>query len=159
MSELLDHHEEEIDRAMMRLALRQAALAAEEGDVPVGAVLVDGSAQVLCVGQNRRERDCDPTAHAEIVVLREAAQHLRTWNLGHTTLYVTLEPCAMCAGAMVAARVGRLVYGAPDKKSGAVDSLFGIGRDTRLNHRFGVTARVLEQDCAQQLARFFATLR
>jgi tRNA(adenine34) deaminase len=150
---------EEADHTMMRLALEQAALAAQAGDVPVGAVLVDGSGNVLGLGGNRREQDCDPTAHAEMVVLRSAARSLGTWHLGQTTLYVTLEPCAMCAGAMVAARVARLVYGAPDRKAGAVDSLFGIGRDPRLNHRFTVTAGVLEHECADQLARFFACLR
>jgi len=151
--------DDEADRAMMRLALEQAAVAAAVGDVPVGAVLVDGSANVLGLGCNRREQDSDPTAHAEVVALRSAARRLGTWNLGQTTLYVTLEPCAMCAGAMVAARVARLVYGAPDKKAGAVDSLFGIGRDPRLNHRFTVTAGVLAAECADQLARFFASLR
>jgi tRNA(Arg) A34 adenosine deaminase TadA/aspartate/methionine/tyrosine aminotransferase len=142
----------------MALALEEARLAEARGDVPVGAVaVVDGV--VVAVGHNRREQDGDPTAHAEIVCLREAARRRRHWRLGGLTLYVTLEPCPMCAGALVLARVDRVVFGCRDPKGGACETLFRIGRDERLNHRFEVVGGVLEAECASQLKAFFAARR
>ena len=141
----------------MRLALGQARLAAEHGDVPIGAVVLDPAGQVLAVAGNRREVDSDPTAHAEILALREAARALRSWRLVDCTLVVTLEPCTMCAGALVLARVGRLVFGAYDPKAGAVASVFDVVRDPRLNHRVDVRGGILEADCGALLSDFFAT--
>ena len=141
----------------MRLALGQARLAAEHGDVPIGAVVLDPASQVLAVAGNRREVDSDPTAHAEILALREAARALRSWRLVDCTLVVTLEPCTMCAGALVLARVGRLVFGAYDPKAGAVASVFDVVRDPRLNHRVDVRGGILEADCGALLSDFFAT--
>lgn len=143
----------------MRLALERADAAAAVGDVPVGAVLVTADGVLVSTGENRREVDADPTAHAEIVALRAAAATRGSWRLGGTTLYVTLEPCVMCAGAMLHARIARLVYGCRDDKAGAVDSLFTLGRDPRLNHRFEVVCGVLDAECAARLKRFFAERR
>ncbi len=142
----------------MKLALQEAAKAARLGEVPIGAVLVkDGS--VLAVDHNRREQLGDATAHAEILVIRKAGQLLGGWRLAGTTLYVTLEPCPMCAGALVQARVARLVYGAADPKGGAAGTLYDIVRDERLNHRLLVTPGVLEDECASQLRDFFRRRR
>lgn len=149
----------DVDRALMLEALAEADAAAAVGDVPVGAVVVDAGGVIVGRGRNRRELDQDPTAHAEVDALRAAARLLGHWRLEGATVYVTLEPCPMCAGALVNARVARLVYGCPDPKAGAVDTLFSIGRDLRLNHRFLVTAGVLADDCAAQLRAFFARLR
>lgn len=143
----------------MRVALEEADRAAQHGDVPIGCVIVDGDGQELARGENRRELDQDPTAHAEIVALRAAAERVGHWRIENATLYVTLEPCPMCAGALVNARVPRVVYGAADPKAGAVDTLFGIGRDARLNHRFEVSGGVLADECAERLRAFFAKLR
>ncbi len=146
------------DERYMELALRQAVRAAEKGDVPIGAVLVlEG--EVLAEDHNRREERNDPTAHAEILVLQQAARIVNSWRLIDTVLYVTLEPCPMCAGALVQARVKRLVYGAADPKAGAVDSMFGIPGDPRLNHRVEVTRGVLEKECAVLLQDFFRSRR
>jgi tRNA(adenine34) deaminase len=147
-----DHH-------WMRIALAEADLAAAKGEVPVGCVLVDAANREVARGHNVRETLADPTAHAEMVVLREAAARILGWRLEQMTAYVTLEPCAMCAGALVQARVGRLVYACKDPKGGAVDTMFGIGRDERLNHRFAVTAGVLSEESAARLRHFFAELR
>lgn len=147
------------DAAWMRVALAEADRAAEHGDVPIGCVIVDASGKQLALGRNRRELDQDPTAHAELVALRAAAERVGHWRIEGATLYVTLEPCPMCAGALVNARIPRLVYGATDPKAGAVRSLFSIGSDARLNHRFEVTEGVLASDCAERLQRFFAVLR
>ena len=147
------------DERWMRIALEEADVAASKGEVPVGAVIVSATGELLATGHNLRETDEDPTAHAEIVAIRLAAQKLGTWRLEDTTLYVTLEPCVMCAGAMVNARVGRLVYGAADPKAGACTTLFTIGTDTRLNHRFPIVSGVLAEECADRLRRFFAALR
>ncbi len=142
----------------MRLALAAAKHAASRGDVPVGAVaLHDGV--VLGVAGNARERDRDPTAHAELLALREAARQAKRWRLEEVTLVVTLEPCPMCAGALVAARVGRLVYGATDPKAGAVGSLYNLCADPRLNHEVEVRAGVLADECAAVLQEFFAARR
>lgn len=143
----------------MREALIEARLAVEVGDVPVGAVVADASGRVIARGHNRRELDGDPTAHAEVVALRAAAAATGSWRLDGTTLVVTLEPCAMCAGALVLARVERLVYGAVDPKAGAVGSLWDIVRDRRLNHRPEVIAGVLADETAAVLRDFFDTQR
>jgi len=146
------------DLAAMRLALAEADAATAHGDVPVGAVaLVDG--RVVAAGHNERERRGDPTAHAELLVLRAAAEHLGSWRLDPVTLVVTLEPCPMCAGALVAGRVGRLVFGAADPKAGACGSLYNLCVDPRLNHELAVTAGVLAAECAEQLTAFFAGRR
>jgi tRNA(adenine34) deaminase len=142
----------------MRLALAQARLAGPD-DVPVGAVVLDESGAVITRARNRREADRDPTAHAEIVAIRQAAQSLGSWRLTGLTLVVTLEPCTMCAGAVTAARLARLVYGAQDPRAGAVGSLWDVLRDTRLNHRPEVIGGVLAQDCGAVLRDFFATRR
>jgi tRNA(adenine34) deaminase len=147
------------DERWMRIALTEARLAAEHGDVPVGAVVVGPDGAELSRGQNLREREGDPTAHAELVAIRAAARVTGHWRLESATLFVTLEPCAMCAGALVNARVARVVYGAPDPKAGAVSSLFEIGRDARLNHRFDVESGVLAEASAELLRAFFAALR
>jgi tRNA(adenine34) deaminase len=147
-----------VDDEFMRVAIAEAAAAAAAGDVPIGAVVVRGGA-VVGRGRNRREVDADPTAHAEIVAMREAARAGGEWRLVGATVYATLEPCPMCAGALVNARVARVVYGCPDPKAGAVDTLFAIGRDARLNHRFDVTSGVLAAEAAAQLRAFFAARR
>jgi len=148
----------ESDIQFMQEALAEARAAAEAGEVPIGAVLVrDG--KVLARSGNRTIRDCDPTAHAEMVVVREAARLLGNYRLADTTLYVTIEPCSMCAGAIIQARVPRLVYGADDPKGGAVRSCFEILSHARLNHQVGVTSGVLAADCASILQSFFAERR
>ena len=137
----------------MGYALARAAAAAARGDVPVGAVVVrDGV--VVGVGENRREVEADPTGHAEIVALRDACRSAGRWRIDGATLYVTLEPCPMCAGAIVNARVGRLVYGAADPKAGAVRSLYNICDDPRLNHRLAITPGVLAGECGAVLSAF-----
>ncbi|WP_081639801.1 tRNA adenosine(34) deaminase TadA [Actinomadura flavalba] len=143
----------------MRAALAQARTAFAEGEVPVGAIVVDAAGTVVGAGRNDRERTGDPTGHAEIVALRAAAAALGTWRLSGCTLVVTLEPCTMCAGASVQARVDRIVYGAVDAKAGAVGSLWDVVRDRRLNHRPEVAAEVLPDECAALLIEFFATRR
>ncbi|HKH54043.1 MAG TPA: tRNA adenosine(34) deaminase TadA [Propionibacteriaceae bacterium] len=143
--------------AAMRLALAEAQGAAQHDDVPVGAVLLDPFDAIVAAAGNERERAQDPTAHAELLVLRRAAQTLGTWRLTDHTLVVTLEPCTMCAGALVLARVSRLVFGAYDPKAGAVASLWDVVRDPRLNHRVDVRGGVLEADCGALLRAFFAT--
>jgi tRNA(adenine34) deaminase len=139
-------------------ALAEAALAADGGDVPVGCVLVKDGV-VLARGHNHRQRLQDPVAHAEVLAIREAAQKLGSFRLIDVTAYVTLEPCPMCAGALVNARVSRVVYGCDDPKAGALRSLYTIGSDPRLNHRFEVIPGVLGERCAEQLSGFFAALR
>ncbi|OMI88238.1 tRNA-specific adenosine deaminase [Streptomyces sp. M1013] len=143
-------------RAAMRLALVEAGRAAEGGDVPVGAVVLapDGRT-VLSAGHNEREATGDPTAHAEVLAIRRAAVELGEWRLSGCTLVVTLEPCTMCAGALVQSRVDRVVYGARDDKAGAVGSLWDVVRDRRLNHRPEVIEGVLADDCARPLTDFF----
>lgn len=140
----------------MRVALAEASLAAGHGDVPIGAVVVSGPGnEIVGRGHNRREVDGDPTAHAEVLALRAAAATAGSWHLDGATLVVTLEPCAMCAGALVLARVDRVVFGAVDPKAGAVGSLWDIPRDRRLNHRPEVIAGVLADECSDQLRAFF----
>jgi tRNA(adenine34) deaminase len=143
----------------MQIAIDEARIAAERGEVPVGCVLVDAEDRPLSRAHNLRETLQDPTGHAEMIALRWAAMDRESWRLDGVTAYVTLEPCPMCAGALVNARVSRVVYGCDDPKAGAVKTFFGIGLDPRLNHRFEVTAGVRGEECAQLLKTFFARLR
>jgi tRNA(adenine34) deaminase len=149
----------ERDLEFMRLALEEADRATLHGDVPIGCVVVSAQGQVLARDHNRREELGDPTAHAEVLAVRQAATLIGHWRLEGATVYSTLEPCPMCAGALVVSRIARLVYGARDLKAGAVDTLFEIGRDTRLNHRFAIAAGVLAEESASRLGAFFAKLR
>jgi len=146
----------------MRLALDQVAGApagVADADVPVGAVILDEAGAVVGAGRNRREADRDPTAHAEIVAIRQAAQARQRWRLDGCTLFVTLEPCTMCAGAVTAARLDRLVFGAADPREGAAGSLWDVLRDRRLPHRVEVVGGVLADECAELLRAFFEGLR
>lgn len=143
----------------MRRALAEASAALASGDVPIGAVVLDGAGTVLGTGHNVRERDGDPTGHAEVVALRAAAEARGEWRLSGCTLVVTLEPCTMCAGAAVLSRVDRVVFGAYDDKAGAVGSLWDVVRDRRLNHRPEVLAGVLAEESAALLESFFAAQR
>ena len=142
----------------MRLALDEARAAYAQGDVPVGAVIVAGG-ELLARGRNERVGRADPTAHAEVLALREAAAQRGSWRLGGATLYVTLEPCPMCAGALVAARVARLVYGPQDERAGAALSLYNIPQDPRLNHEVEITTGVLEEESRALLRGFFQSKR
>ena len=146
------------DEGWMQLALAQAQLAAALDEVPVGAVAV-WQGQVIGAGYNRKESDQDPTAHAEIMALKHAAAFRNNWRLIGVTLYCTLEPCPMCAGAMIQARLGRLVYGAKDTRFGADGSVVSILRDQPFNHQFAITTGVLEEDAAALLQTFFQKLR
>ena len=146
------------DARFMQLALREAARALDEDEVPVGCVIV-ANGDIIARAHNQRETLRDPTAHAEMIALTQAAEALDSWRLEAATIYVTLEPCPMCAGALVNARVSRLVYGCADPKAGAVRSLYRIVDDTRLNHRVAVTTGVLREACAERLRQFFAQLR
>ncbi len=146
------------DEYFMRLALAEAEKAVELGETPVGAVLIVGD-EMVASAHNMRESWQDPTAHAELIVLREAATKLGRWRLSDATLYVTLEPCLMCAGAMVLARISRLVYGCRDARAGALGSVYDVVRDSRLNHVFRITPGVLEAGCREMLQRFFEKLR
>jgi tRNA(adenine34) deaminase len=139
----------------MTRALELAEEAGNAGDVPVGAVIVSANGQMLAEAQNRRERDHDPTAHAEVLALRAAGQTLQSWHLNDCTLYVTLEPCPMCAGALVLARLGLLVYGADDLKAGAVRSVLNVPDSVASNHRLPVLGGILESACRQQLQDWF----
>ncbi|MBX6168546.1 MAG: nucleoside deaminase [Thermobispora bispora] len=143
----------------MRLALAEAVRAGERGEVPVGAVVLGPDGTVLAAAGNDREASGDPTAHAEVLALRAAARALGTWRLSGCTLVVTLEPCTMCAGAAVLARVDRVVYGAADEKAGAAGSLWDVLRDRRLNHRPEVVLGVLAEECGAVLRSFFAGRR
>ncbi|MDE0032691.1 MAG: tRNA adenosine(34) deaminase TadA [Deltaproteobacteria bacterium] len=155
---MTDEAPDKEDAAFMAQALAEAEAARGEGEVPVGAVVVCGG-QVIGRGHNRREALADPTSHAEISAIREAVGTRPSWRLDDCTLYVTLEPCVMCAGAIVQARVRRVVFGCLDPKGGAVRSLYRICDDPRLNHRVEVTEGVLAERCGEILKRFFATLR
>ncbi len=145
------------DERRLRRALELADDAARDGEVPVGAVLVSG--ELVLEAKNEKERRRDPTAHAEMLVLREAAQRLDAWRLSEATLYVTKEPCVMCAGAIIAARIKRLVYGARDPKGGADGGAFDLLRSPKTNHRLDVSAGLLEEKAAAQLQRFFREKR
>ncbi len=146
------------DRHWMRLALAEAEQALISGDVPIGAIAVRADA-IIGRGRNRREADNDPTAHAEIIAIRAAAAALGSWRLDDVTLYCTLEPCAMCAGAMVLARLPRLVYAATDPKAGAAGSIFDLTRHHRLNHHIHVERGLLADEAAEQIRAFFRRLR
>jgi len=148
----------EIDSSFMQLAIEEARGAAAAGEVPIGALIVhDG--KILARSGNRTIRDCDPTAHAEIIVIREAARLLENYRMAGTTLYVTLEPCSMCAGGIIQARIPRLVYGADDPKGGAVRSSFEILTNSSLNHQVEVVPGILARDCTTLLQSFFAARR
>ena len=146
------------DELFMRLALREAERATAHGDVPVGAVLVAGG-EVIGAGHNERELRQDPTAHAELLALREGARHLGSWRLLESVLYVTLEPCAMCAGAIVLGRVARVVYGTPDPKAGAAGSVLDVLGEPQLNHRPEVAGGLLADESAALLREFFGSRR
>jgi tRNA(adenine34) deaminase len=148
----------ENDEHFMRMAIDQAFIAEENGDVPIGCVIVH-QGRVIAKGYNQREQLHDPTAHAEIVALTQASEYIGNWRLERCTIYVTLEPCPMCAGALVLGRLDRLVYGTDDPKTGAVRSLYNIVQDPRLNHRLDVTSGVLQEDCQKQLQDFFKRRR
>ncbi len=143
---------------LMRLAIEQAKIAEENGDVPIGAVIVYQE-QIIGKAYNQRQQLQDPTAHAEIIALTQAAAFMENWHLNGCTMYVTLEPCPMCAGALVLSRMDRLCYGCSDPKSGACGSLYNIVQDQRLNHRVEVTSGVMEEQCRQQLQEFFGRRR
>ena len=146
------------DEQFMRVAIEAAKIAEENGDVPIGAVIVYKN-QIIGKAYNQREQLADPTAHAEIIALTQAAAALENWHLNGCTMYVTLEPCPMCAGALVLSRMDRLVYGCDDPKAGACGSLYNIVTDGRLNHRLEVTSGVLQEQCREQLQEFFAQRR
>jgi tRNA(adenine34) deaminase len=146
------------DEHFMQLAIEQAGIAEENGDVPIGAVIVHNG-QIIGKAYNQREQLQDPTAHAEIIALTQAAAALESWRLEGCTMYVTLEPCPMCAGALVLARIDRLVYGCDDPKTGAVKSLYNIVTDSRLNHRVEVISGVLTEQCRDLLEQFFQKRR
>jgi tRNA(adenine34) deaminase len=147
------------DEGPMREALRAAREAAERGEVPIGACIVAADGEVLAVAGNRTRTDCDPTAHAEVVALREAARRVGNYRLTGAVVYSTVEPCAMCAGALVQARVKRLVYGTLDPKAGAVESVFRVCDSGSLNHRMELTAGLLEEECRALLQEFFRSRR
>jgi tRNA(adenine34) deaminase len=151
-------HETSNDLEFMKAALDEARAAGQRGEVPIGAVVVVNDTVVARAG-NRTIADCDPTAHAEVIALREAARKLGNYRLLGTSLYVTIEPCAMCAGAMIQARIGRLVYGADDAKAGAVRSCFSIFENEKLNHRVDVTSAVLAEESVELLREFFMARR
>ena len=146
------------DESFMQLALEQAKQAFALGEVPVGAVIVQ-EGEIVATGFNRREIDQDPTAHAEIIVIREASSKLRSWRLNKTTLYVTLEPCAMCAGAMIQSRISRLVFGTSDPKAGACGSICNLLSESRFNHRVNVHSGALAEECSTIIQDFFQELR
>lgn len=146
------------DAEYMQLAIEQAKIAESYDEVPIGAVVVY-EGEVIARGYNRRELDEDPAGHAEFIALKKASEKLGHWRLSGCTVYVTLEPCLMCAGLMYQSRIDRCVYGARDPKAGALGTLYQINADERLNHRFEVTAGVLEDECAGLLSGFFARLR
>lgn len=148
-----------IHRQWMSQAIALANSAGEAGEVPVGAIIIDADNNLIATAQNRRERDKDPTAHAEILALRAAGQILQTWHLNNCTLYVTLEPCAMCAGAIILARLGLLVYGVDDPKTGTIRTVANIPDSAYSNHRLPVIAGIMESACREQLQSWFAGRR
>jgi len=154
----LEETQEQTDQQFMKAAIEQAKIAEENGDVPIGAVIVYKN-QIIAKACNQRQQLNDPTAHAEIIALTQAAAFVQNWRLNGCAMYVTLEPCPMCAGALVLARLDRLVYGCDDPKSGACGSIYNIVADERLNHRLQVTTGVLAEDCGAQLQSFFQQRR
>ena len=149
----------EMDELFMRMALDEARKAGERGEVPVGAVIVDEQQSVLAVGGNNSIGESDPAGHAEIVAMRTAGRNIGNYRLLNTTMYVTIEPCVMCAGAMIHARIDRLVYGASDPKTGGVVSSYKVGGDGKLNHQLNVEGGVLAEECAELLISFFKKKR
>jgi tRNA(adenine34) deaminase len=149
----------ELDELFMRMALEEAQKAGESGEVPVGAVIVDENQNVLAGAGNKSISESDPAGHAEMVVMREAGKKIGNYRLLNTSLYVTIEPCVMCAGAMVYARVDRLIYGASDPKAGGVVSCYQVGGDSKLNHQFNIEGGVLAEECAELLTSFFKRKR
>jgi tRNA(adenine34) deaminase len=147
-----------IDEYFMRMALDEASIAYNEGEVPVGAILVKNG-KIIAMAHNQREISKDPTGHAEVIALKQGSKEEDNWRLTDFTLYVTKEPCIMCAGAMVNARLGRLVYGCKDDKGGAVNSLYSVLSDKRLNHQVEVLSGVLEEECSEILKKFFRNRR
>jgi len=147
------------DERLMRLAIEQAEIAGRIGEVPIGAVIADSSEQLISTGHNLRERTNDPTAHAEIIAIRKAGEKLQSWRLEGSTIYVTVEPCVMCIGAIILARIRRLVFGAKDPKAGAVSSVYSLGADSRLNHIVEITEGICEEECSNMLKDFFRNLR
>ena len=147
------------DELFMRMALEEARKAGERGEVPVGAVIVDEQQNILAVGSNNSIGESDPAGHAEMVAMRTAGKNIGNYRLLNTTIYVTIEPCVMCAGAMIHARVGRLVYGAPDPKTGGVVSCYQVGGDDKLNHQLKVKGGFLAEECAELLTSFFRKKR
>ena len=148
-----------MDELFMGLALEEARKAGERGEVPVGAVIIDEQQNILAVGSNNSIGESDPAGHAEMVAIRTAGKNIGNYRLLNTTIYVTIEPCVMCAGAMIHARVGRLVYGAPDPKTGGVVSCYQVGGDGKLNHQLKVEGGVLAEKCAELLTSFFRKKR
>ena len=155
----IEYPEYLIHRQWMSRAIDLAQIAGDAGEVPVGAVIIDSGGNLIASGENRKERDQDPTAHAEILALQAAAKSLHNWRLNQCTMYVTLEPCPMCAGAIVQARLGMLIYGVDDPKTGAVRTVTNIPDGSASNHRLRVMGGVLESTCRQQLQNWFATRR
>lgn len=147
------------DEYYMHLALQEAEHAFSRGEIPVGAVIISAKGTILSATHNEKEFLLDATAHAEIIAIRRASLKLSSWKLNGTTMYVTMEPCPMCAGAIVLSRISRLVYGAPDSKGGGVESIFNILEHPSLNHHPKITAGILELECENLLKRFFARLR
>ena len=158
MNDVVDNSPAATDEQYMLKAIDQAYIAEENADVPIGCVIVYAN-RVIAKAYNQREQLNDPTAHAEIIALTQAAEFVGSWRLGGCTIYVTLEPCPMCAGALVLARIDRLVYGCDDPKTGACKSLYNIVRDERLNHRLEVASGVLAEKCSRQLQEFFQQRR
>jgi len=154
----MSEKQDAIDEQFMKAAIDQAHIALENGDVPIGAVIVHQN-QIIAKGLNLRHKLNDPTAHAEIIAITAAAEYIGNWRLHGCSIYVTLEPCCMCAGAMVLARLDRLVYGCDDPKAGACGSLYNIVQDERLNHRLEITKGILAEDCAKLLQDFFKKKR
>jgi tRNA(adenine34) deaminase len=151
-------NQEERDQHFMTLALEQAQLARQKGDVPIGAVVVRGE-KIISVAHNRRELDKDPTAHAECIAIRKAAKEIGDWRLEHCTLYVTMEPCPMCAGALWLSRIERCVFGCSDPRAGFLGSLINLMDFQELNHHFKIQGGVLEEECANELKSFFRKIR
>jgi tRNA(adenine34) deaminase len=151
-------NDDDRDRFYMEMALREAGEAADAGEIPVGAVVVyDG--EVIARAYNRREELQNPMAHAEVLALQAAASHLKSWRLEECSLYVTLEPCLMCVGAILQARIARLIFGCLDLKAGAVESLYRLCDDSRLNHTLPVTRGIMDNECSRMLSEFFGRLR
>ena len=145
----------QLHQQWMQRAIELAIIAGNAGEVPVGAIIINSTGEIIGIGENRRERDLDPTAHAEILAIRSAGAYLQNWHLSDCTLYVTLEPCPMCAGAIVAARLKLLVYGADDAKTGSIRTVLNIPDSAASNHKITVIGGILESTCRQQLQDWF----